>query len=277
MVAVVLAVLLIHGLVLFVGQFMGTPLGWAIAWCKGNHVIMTEHKDTDYKVESMGRVLKSGQYVVNISSPTCVDEYFTLWMDKWGNIQTNTYEDRVASKVNTSIRVDAQYQEYIDGTGIWKTLNGLFTFRETPAGVEQHAAEIRRHGGDFDSLYVPHENSITMDDYVLNKVYSDEEIKQMGVTNGNLWLPLKSTDPSYAEIAEMLLKVKEVADEKGAYFYTVDVNVYDAALPSSSDPVIDIYAFRYEDIYEEGLEERVKEAHEAYNRRKAEIGVGEYL
>ncbi len=241
--ACIIAILLIHAIVLLVGEFAGTPLTWGIAWTKGNYIIHTEHKEKDYKIEKIGREFLHGNYVVYISSPTCKDEYFTIRMNKWGNIYLNTYEERVLEMGNTRDRLNKEYTAYVDETGLWEELNAQFSFRETPTGVEQHSTDLY---GVIDKL-------------VLNKEYTEDEIKEIGKVNGRLLLPLKMENPNYEDMAEILLEIKRIADEKNVFFSTVAVYVYDAALSVTADPVISVSSFGYKDIYEGNLAERLKE------------------
>ena len=58
-----------------------------------------------------------GDYVLEIKSPTKVDEYFTLWIDGFGNIRTNNYDFRVQDKVNTKARLGKEYKDFVAENG----------------------------------------------------------------------------------------------------------------------------------------------------------------
>ena len=67
-----------------------------------------------------------------------------------------------------------------------------------------------------------------------------------------------------------------MTEEKGVPFYTMDVYLYEKDV-YSSDPLVEVVYFRNEEIYEEGLVERVEENFERYRKAKEEAGLGERI
>ena len=102
----------------------------------------------------------------------------------------------------------------------------------------------------------------------LNKEY---DIKALAEKQGHISLSAEVDEANTETLAEILLKVKRIADNNGIPFYTIQVSLFKAG-EFSTDLVV--RQFLYSDIYEEGLTERVeKEVEEtrAYYEQKQQV------
>ena len=242
-------------------SYLGTPLGYWEAWNAANELINTEYKDTDYKIAGMGYASSSGEYVVEIKSPTKIDEYFTLRLTDSGEIKTNYYESQVEGKGNTVVRLSKQYEAYMEERGLWDEFDSNYKFR----------GYVSVYPSDYDVNYILHEDALSREELELNKAY---EIKEFARVHGYITIEAKVEEPTFETIAEILLQVKQLADEKDVPFYTISVDLRQIDRPSR-ETMVKVWNFRYEDIYESDLAERAKANSDNYEKLKAVAGLGE--
>lgn len=260
-----LAVILITFVIIVASLFLGNPISYLLAWGSATTLINTEYKGKDYKIESIGFEMMHGDYVVEIKSPTKVDEYFTLWIDGFGNIRTNNYDFRVQDKVNTKARLGKEYKDFVAETGFWAALSITYEYKD---------ARILTHSSDYDGkAYIPHEDALTTEEVELNKNY---DIKELARVHGQLVIQAMEEEPTYERLAEILLQAKQLADEKGVPFYTISVYLKEAG-DRFSDTKAKVVNFRYEEIYEADLAARAKANSDNYEKLSAEAGLGEYI
>ncbi len=265
-IAVAFAILLIHALVLVMGIFTGTPLSWALVWTRGAIALQEKYPDKDYQIEKVGRNFKHDQYSIYVVSPTCVDEKFTVWLDKWGNVRRDNYDWRVGHRIEMGARLNEEYSSYVQNTGLWSAI---------PFTYHNHSAEVINYPSYYDGkAYVPHEDALTTEEMELNKTY---DMQEYGRAHGELHLFAMVDDPSYDTLASMLLELKRVADEKGVAFYTVTMSVRGFEGSEKYDTIAKVNYFRYQDIYESDLAARAKENSDTYDRLREEAGLGEFI
>ena len=89
-------------------------------------------------------------------------------------------------------------------------------------------------------------------------------MSELGKTNGTLVLYIDSETVDERTAAEILLTVKKLFDDAGVSFYSVELVLryppYDEESYARPDGEIRIDRFLSEDIYEDGMEERVHAA-----------------
>ena len=76
----------------------GNPISDFIVTKRSESYIAENYPDTDYTVEDASYDFKTGNYYVNIISPSSPDSGFTVYSDTKGNIGYDTYEDAVLKK-----------------------------------------------------------------------------------------------------------------------------------------------------------------------------------
>ena len=137
--------------------------------------------------------------------------------------------------------------------------------------------------GDFDfyprvhlEQYSVPEYALITEDLTLDAFY---DVNELGAKNGELVLYIDSDVVTNEKAAEILLKTKELMDQSGISFYSVQLCLryppYDAEKSyERPEGEIDLRDFLYTDIYEEGMIERVAKCAEDtqnyYNEKNKE-------
>lgn len=249
--SVLLTGILAGGVYLLTG-YLGTPAGYWEAWNAANELINTEYKDTDYQIASMGYASSSGEYVVEIKSSTKIDEYFTLRLTDSGEIKTNYYESQVEDKGNTVVRLSKQYEAYMEERGLWDEFDSNYKCR----------GYVSVHPSDYDVNYILHEDALSREELELNKAY---EIKEFARVHGYITIEAKVEEPTFETIAQILLQVKQLADEKDVPFYRISIDLRQIDRPSR-ETMVKVKDFLYEDIYETDLAARAEENCKNYDK-----------
>lgn len=101
------------------------------------------------------------------------------------------------------------------------------------------------------------------EDLVLDQIY---DIREFGKAAGHLVLYVYDEDVSIEKATEILLEVKHLMDAGGVSFHAIDL-VLEYPKPEDDSPRkegrVETMEFLYDDIYEEGLVERINDANEA--------------
>lgn len=240
--AVLLMVLLLPVVFLF-----GNPLSYALIYLRGNAYLEDTYPELDVKVSDISYDFKRGGYVTEAASPTSRDTHFQLYTDWFGNISADQYH-YVTSGINTAERIGRDYRALADsildsGEFPWpqSIAYGELTFR---GGNEVSSAELD-YGMDFASLE-------------LDKAYN---IQALGAAHGRLVLYLHDEQISVERAADLLLELKEYLDEKGLPFHGIHFTLCQPLNDQGQNTgdQLQLVDFLYEDIYEEGLTERIAE------------------
>ena len=112
----------------------------------------------------------------------------------------------------------------------------------------------------------------------LDKIY---DIRELGRQAGHIIIYVESDTVSIEKAAEMMLDIKSYFDDANIPFVAMDFTLQymKSEDGTRSDVEVHVKDFSYKDIYPEGMNERVLEAHdtltEYYNRLDAEKFTGE--
>jgi len=227
--------------------FFGNPLSYALIYLRGNAYLDDTYPELDVKVSDISYDFKRGGYVAEAASPTSRDTHFQLYTDWFGNISADQYH-YVASGINTAERIGRNYRALADsildsGDFPWarSIAYGELTFQ---GGNEVGSRELD-YGMDFAALE-------------LDKAYN---IQALGAAHGRLVLFLHDEQVTVERAAELLLELKEYLDEKGLTFRGIHFTLCQPLneLGQNTGEQLQLVDFLYEDIYEEGLIERVAE------------------
>ena len=198
----------------------------------------------------MGYSFKDGNYYAHLTDPAQVDGDFSLSITPAGKLRYDSYDSRVLSGENTRSRLSGEYRDMVDAV------------LETPeAGLP-----LDFGGGDLecwsrealDNEDCPPYALIT-DELEVNGAY---DVRQLGAQAGHLVYYLQEEQPSLERLAHWLLEIRRLMDEARVPFVDIDLSIRYLRDENDSRPHSDIYVlhFPYEDIYEEGLLERVERA-----------------
>ena len=257
--ALLAALAIIAGLGIFANALVGNPVSRWLAKRTAQKHLETVYGDTDFEIEKIGFNFKDIDYYVHIKSPSSEDSSFSLQIDMLGNLKLDTYESRVTYGGNTQNRLYMEYRALVDT--VLEAPDYPFTsfiaFGDLKVGFSAPDVEVG----------VPYwpESYMILDKVELDKKY---DIRELAKTAGYLVIYVEDDEVTVERAAEVLLELKELFDSKNVPFYAIDfVLEYPrkAEGGNTKEGRVNVEGFRYSDIYEEGLTERVRIADEALN------------
>lgn len=257
--ALVAALVIVAGLGWFANALVGNPVSKWLAKRTVEKHLEEVYGNTDFEVERLGFNFKDTDYYAHIKSPSSEDSSFSLQIDMFGNLKLDTYESRVLTGDNTVRRLDAQYRTLTDE--VLEAPDYPFTsfiaYGDLQVGFRPADVELPAD-------YWP-ENYYIIEELVLDKKY---DIRELAEKAGYLVVYVEDDVVTIERAAEVLLELKEVFDRRNVPFYAIDF-VLEYPRKEEGGTVkegrVNVEGFLYSDIYEEGLEERVRLADEELN------------
>ena len=254
-VALIVASVLILGLLFFANAFLGNPISKTMATNTAKKYLAETYAGTDYCLEEVSYSFKDGHYYAHIESPSSIDTKFSLSITMFGKISYDTYEN-VQMGFNTAQRLESEYRELTDTVFD----NGTFPYESDISfgTLEIYPEEALSTTGSFDvASYAMNQNEL-----VLDKIY---DIKEVGKEAGHLVVYVQSDVVTVEEASKLILDVKEIFDRADVPFKAIDFTLQHPLTEDEprSDEQVNVAQFLYEDIYKEGMVERVQAAHDA--------------
>ena len=210
--------------------------------------------DKDYEIERVTYSFKDGSYHAFIVSPSSPDSDFSMSLNMRGKLRWDSYEDRVLSGENTAARINKEYRDATEK---------VFTSPAFPYYTHIEYGDIEFNSREFAGAEDLPTYGLLTEDLVLDQIY---DIRELGKAAGHLVLYVYDEDVSVEKAAEILLEVKHFMDAGGVSFHVIDL-VLEYPKPVDDSPRkegrVETIEFLYEDIYEEGMVERVAVANEA--------------
>lgn len=248
-----IAILLIVGVLAIGCWVFGNPVSSMIARKTANEYIQEHHADTDYKIKKIDYTFLGGYYRVEVYSPTKQDERFHLVMNGLGEIVTNNYKKWVENRYTVKVRLIDEYNEQGDKA---------FASENISEGERlDFSLNFLKDGKPFinSEYFKAHPNATDVKDLPLNTA---ECTKEIAAANGVInYRETVNGTPTYEEIARNLLRIKSTADEKDFAFHAIDYTLKNSQ--NNQDAIYVGYIY-YEDIYEEGLVERIQQREAEY-------------
>ena len=229
----------------------GNPLSKYLVTKNAEIYIEENYKDTDYIIDAVNYDFKTGNYYVEVKSPSSGDSSFTIYAGTNGKIGHDTYESAVIDKWNTANRINDEY---------WNAVKAIvegeaFPYNQNIGFGNIEFADSDAIAGALTPYYAIENETLERD-----KVY---DIKEMGAKAGHLTIYIYDEEVSVSRLSEILLGIKELFDNNGVTFYIIDC-VLEYPRPEDGSPAkegrVEVMNFLYEDIFEAGLEERVAES-----------------
>lgn len=228
--------------------FFGNPVSYLRAVKTAQTHLAQTYPGADLRMERFNFDFIYRDYVAYITSPSSIDTRFYLHINGQGTKLRDTYESDVLQKGNTTIRLHQAYSALADQ---------VFSDPSLPYGIRNKYARLEfdcYQGGDDPPAYV-----INSSELVLDKKY---DIRELGRQAGHLLVYADSATVNTELAASMMLTVKECFDRAGVPFaamsFTLQYPMYaDGQRPEGS---VNVSHFLYEDIYEDGMAERVAQA-----------------
>ena len=244
--------LFLVGAFLIANAIFGNPVSGFVAKVVAENYVDENYPSEGYEVEDVRYSFKDGYYHAFVSSERHIDGDFTVYITAFGKIQRDDYEYRVEEKGNLSNRLFSAYKARVDEVLVSESF--------------PYECHIAYGDLDFDGEVgeeIP-ENAIRRDELVNNAEY---DIDELGKSNGRLVLYIDTDKADSERAAEILLDVRRRMDAAGVTFYWIDLNLRARDSEGETQTEFSILNFKYEDIYEDGIAERVvaaKERTEAY-------------
>lgn len=233
--AFVAALALSVGILLGCSALMGNPVSRHLAEAGAEEYLTEHYPGTDYRVERVLYDFKTGSYRAEVVSPTSVDTHFELKLDLLGNMEYDDYDECVANGMNTRNRLDKAYRELVDPILLRLNLNYTLHIGYGDISYEEFTPEL-------DEQY---------------------DLQKLGAQSGKLIVYIRDETVTPERAAEILLEIKALMDENGGTFHSIHfVLSYERPEDGSETPEgrVEALDFPYEDIYEDGLAERLREA-----------------
>ena len=249
--AFLIAFALICGVCLFADALLGNPISKALATNTAKKHIEKTYTGTDFVLNNVAYSFKDGYYHASVSSPSSIDTNFTLMINQLGKLEYDNYESRVLSGWSTASRVDAEYRNAVE-----KLVNsGSF-----PYSSDITFGELIFDTPDEEDGIDDREFALSTDELVMDAFYNASEL---GARAGKLTFYIEDDTVSHERMAEILLGIRKCFDEAGVGFCVIDCVLNPTQESDTGIQQIEVMEFRYSDIYEDGLVERVIEADNA--------------
>lgn len=259
------ATALITGTVILLNALFGNPVSQMRAERAVGNYLEEQYPGKDYYAERVTFNFKMGEYYAPVRSAASIDSHFEVAIDSRGNILHDDYESRIPNGKNTAERITMAYRDLTDP--VLKGLNQMYTLH---IGFGEIEFTIGEHGGNPEIPYY----SLNGHELQLDGQY---DLNELGAQAGHLIIDIRDDTVSAERAAEILLDIKERMEDAGIAFHTIDFHLHHSVPEGgsgTSEERIDVLDFLYTDIYEEGMTDRVRAAHEEavayYNAQDAE-------
>ena len=254
-VAFVVAIGLIVGVCLFANSLVGNPISKLLATNTAKQYIKENHPDKDYQLDGVTFNFKFVCYNAYFTSPSSSDSSFTLMLGMDGKIVHDYYEDHVTNRGNTARRLEAEYRAAIS-----KVLdNPSFPYNSHIA-----YGELQFIPEEFKNAEGVPPYALITNELELDGIY---DINELGAKAGKLTIYVYDDTVTTERLAEIILDIRKMLDDAGVSFYIMDC-VLEYPKPESGQwqqGRVEVMDFLYEDIYEEGMIQRVRASNDAAN------------
>lgn len=255
--ALAAALLLIGGLGAFANALTGNPVSRMLAAQTVKSHLAERYAGTDFFCSEIRYSFKDGLYYAYIQSPDSVDRSFTLLLDKAGELKQDDYEKLVQSGENTARRLNQAYRELADS---------VFESPSFPFNSPISFGELEFTPADYAENEEPPASPINRAELTPDGLY---DIRALGEEAGLLTVYVDDATVSAERAAEILLELRRLLDQGGVPFSAIHF-VLEHELPEGGgvrpEERVEALRFPYEDIYEDGMTERVQRANEAAKR-----------
>lgn len=251
------AMAMIGGLGYFANALIGNPVSKILAKRMAEKHLEEMYADTDFYIDHISFDFKSVSYLAYIKSESSMDSHFSLYFNMLGKLERDDYENYVLGGWNTYDRMNTTYRELVD-----TVLENPFF----PGDGDIGYGDLEIAGRDLEMGEEMPDYGLKIEELELDQLY---DVRELGEKHGNLTIYMEDKEVTVERAAELMLEVKRLMDAGGAPFYAMDF-VLQPPKPEGgaqwSEERVEVIKFPSEDIYEEGMRERVKAADEAAER-----------
>lgn len=270
--AFIVAIALLGTLAFFANALIGNPVSRYLATKTAKEHLSEHYGDTSYKIDEVIYSFKDGHYYAKVSAPDSIDGDFSIEVSMLGKLIDDHYDTYVADGTNTASRLDMDYRDLVDSV----FQSDIFPYEaDIDYGMLEFIPKSYFTDEEIHSEVIKHRDTpwygLVYEELIIDGVY---DVRELGKQAGHIVLYVDTDDVTIEKACEVLLTTKKLLDDAGIGFYCMDLVV---EYPRTADeaPVrkegrINVDNFLYSDIYEEGLYERVKAAHEELEAYYAE-------
>lgn len=250
----ILLLALISVTVYFYLGFFGNPVSKLLMKNSAEKYVAENYPDCH--IENVGYNFKDGRYFANIQKEGSVDTNFFVYADWMGNISYDSYESYVTSGHNTANRMMMEYRDMLENAVPKQDVDYTIDIFYGDILNDYYGKEFHKLNA-YDAAYMPQE------EIILDKQYDYTDI---GYKYGYVCLYVWDENVSVSRAAEILLDVKQRLDSQNIGFYCIDFVLKlpknEDGTPNDDDRQINMDYFLWDDIYADGLEERIQTAHD---------------
>ena len=250
-ISVVITLLLLCGCIVANAMF-GNPISKLAARVAAENYVDENYPSEGYEIEGVSYSFKDGHYHAFVSSEKLIDGDFTVILNFFGVVLRDDYEYRVVEHGNVADRLFFLYKARVDE---------VLESDDFP-----YECDIAYGDLDFDCEVgeeVP-ENAVDRSELINGAEY---DIDGLAKSNGRLVIYIYTDRADSQKASEILLDIRQRMDAAGVTFYWIDLNLRVRDGEGTAQSEFSMLDFKYEDIYEDGIEERVvaaKERTDAY-------------
>lgn len=236
--------------------FFGNPISYLLIPVRGNAYLAETYPELDVEIQDVGYDFKVGGWSAMAISPTSRDTWFPVYIDGWGNVEGDGYR-LVESGSTTAERIAKDYRELAEPI-----------LENVPLSCSISFADMTFMGGrEYYTVAGPDGETLnyTMEkDYGLNvgglELDADYDAAELGAMHGRITIYIHDKEVTVERAAEVLLELKDYFLEAGLPFRGIHLTLCEPLNENGQNvgEQIALKDFLYEDIYEEGLVDRVR-------------------
>ena len=261
-IAAVVAVVILIGLGWFANALVGNPVSNLLATNTAEKYLAENYPNTDYYIEKVTYSFKDGNYHALIKSPTSMDTEFYLRLTMLGALCQDTYED-VLDGTNTARRLEQEYRNLTDAV----FTNPAFPYE---CHIDYGTLEIYPEEllGNPQYEDVP-AYALNQNELILDKIY---DIRELGRQAGHLVIYVDGETVTMEAAAEIMMGIRAQFDDADIPFAAMDFTLQYPKPEEGKRPEgeVSVANFPYDEIYEDGMIDRVIAADNALKEYNAE-------
>ena len=225
----------------------GNPIYFQRSWYEAKAYIAEKYPDSDYVIESVGHSWNGGGYIIKVKSPTKRDEHFYMYMHSNGTYHFSDDNRAIGRKEHMKSRLSSTYSK------IWREIaqaDATYSYSDRAGLVFDHY-DLGMYLDGYE--YQKHENSGILNELPLNV---SEYQPSYGEIGGRIGISINQDVYCMETLIDALLKTKALAEKNNFPFHAISVDVKESN--GGVHPYTQLAYFLKEDIYEVGLEERIR-------------------
>lgn len=243
-IAGVVAAALVVIVLLLANSLVGNPVSKMLATQGAKRYVAQTYPDMGLELAETKFNFKDGTYFVWLQSPTSIDTNFYITLTPWGKLESDSYESYVSGLQNAFDRLNVLYKEQVD---LVVDAEGF----PYPGYI--------KYGEMWDILDSETESAVL----ALDMEFTEHDLHELGKTYGHLILHVEDETITAERGAEILLVIRQILDEAGIGFASVDFMLQKPRIddaPNPDETTFWVEEFAYTDIYEENLVPRLTKA-----------------